>query len=73
MTPEQLYAACVKLAPNFRIGVEYLVAGRSLVWHGRRSDRMDEQSAGLLFPGGSSFEAKFAALLQSALITLQQG
>jgi hypothetical protein len=74
MTPAQKYAACVALAPNFRIGVEYTtfpIVSRSLVWHGRRPADMNEQSAGILFPTGAAFEPHFDELLTRALAALQ--
>lgn len=74
MTPKQKFEACVALAPNFRLGVEYLTlptVARALVWHGRRPHDMNEKSAGIVFPEDSAFEPKFDELLTRALAELQ--
>lgn len=73
MTPKQKYEACVALAPNFRIGIEYLTlptVSRAIVWHGRRPGDMSEMSTGLIFPDDSAFEPKFSELLTRALAAL---
>lgn len=74
MTPKQKFEACVALAPNFRLGVEFLTlptVSRALVWHGRRPQDMVEKTAGLIFPEGSAFEPKFDELLTRALAELR--
>lgn len=72
MSPEQMYQAILLIAPNFRIGVEYPALGRSLIWRGKPAGTAVELSAGLLFPPGSAFEPRYTALLQQALLQLQQ-
>lgn len=72
MSPEQMYRAILLLAPNFRIGVEYPVLGRTLTWRGTPSATGVELSAGLLFPTNSEFEPRYNALLQQALLQIQQ-
>ena len=74
MTAKQKFEACVALAPNFRLGVEYTTlptVSRVLVWHGRRPHDMSEKSGGLIFPDESAFEPKFDELLTRALAELQ--
>jgi len=74
MTARQKFEACVILAPNFRIGIEYLTmpsVARALVWHGRRPADMAGLSAGILFPAGLPFEPLFDELLTRAFATLQ--
>lgn len=73
MTPKQKYEACVALAPDFRIGVEYTtlpLVSRVLAWHGRRPRDMAPRGAGITFPEGSDFEPKLDALLGQALADL---
>lgn len=73
MTPKQTFEACVALAPDFRLGVEYTTlptVSRALVWHGRRPRDMHERSAGIIFPEDSAFEPKFAELLARAFAEL---
>lgn len=72
MTPSQMFAACVELAPNFRIGIEYPVSGRSLVWRGRATGAIVEETAGVLFPTNAAFEPLYEFLLRQALTVLQQ-
>lgn len=74
MTSAQKYAACVALAPNFRIGIEYTtlpIVSRALVWHGRRPADMNELSSGMSFPEGHAFEPLLGEVLTRALATLQ--
>lgn len=72
MTQQQTFQACVELAPNFRIGIEYPIVGRSIIWRGTPRGSMTELSAGLTFPDDAVFEPRFTALLQQALVTLRQ-
>jgi hypothetical protein len=70
---EQRYLACVALASNFRIGVEYTTfptVSRALVWHGKRPQDLTEKTAGIVFPVNSDFEPKLSFLLTQALATL---
>lgn len=73
MTNAQAYAACVALASDFRIGIEYPVIGRALVWRGHLGGNvvLPEYQGGVPFPDGSEFEPKFTVLLQNAVLTLQ--
>lgn len=74
MTAKQKFEACVALAPNFRLGVEYVTlpsVARVLVWHGRRPQDMNEKTAGIIFPEASAFEPKYDELLTRALAELQ--
>lgn len=70
MTAKQKFEACVEIAPNFRIGIEYLdmpSASRFLMWHGRRSGDLNERSGGIVFVEGANFETHFDELLTRAL------
>lgn len=71
MTNQQLFAACQVLAPNFRIGIEYPVLGRSIVWRGSLTPTSPELSCGLVFQEGSEFEPKYTDLLTNAVLTLR--
>lgn len=73
MTNAQAFAACVALASDFRVGVEYPIVGRSLVWRAHLGGNvaLPELSAGVLFPDGSEFEPKFTVLLQNAALLLR--
>lgn len=72
MTNKQMFEACLLAAPNFRLGVEYPVLGRSLVWHGTPVGSLTELSAGIDFAEDSPFEPRFTFLLTQATIMLQQ-
>lgn len=75
MTNQQLYDACKLLAPDFRIGVEFMgfpTEQRFLVWHGRKPEQMVEQSAGLPLTAGN-FEPIFTELLTRAYAALSLG
>jgi hypothetical protein len=75
VTNEQLFVAAQALAPNFRIGVEYVTlptSHRVLVWHGKKPTDLVERSGGTPFPEGTEFEPKYTYLLQQAVATLQQ-
>lgn len=75
MTQKQLYEACVQLAPDFRIGIEFTTlptVSRVLAWHGRKRGDMNERSMGIIFPEGSDFEPKLTLLLQQAWAELSR-
>ncbi len=75
MNDSAIFAACVALAPDFRVGIEYLVGARSLVWRGALTATSIEYSGGYALLVGTvcdSFEAKYSALLRNALLTLQK-
>jgi len=72
MTQKQMFEACVEIAPNFRIGIEYPVLGRSLMWRGTPRGTLIELSAGTIFPDNAAFEPNFTFLLTQAVITLRQ-
>lgn len=72
MTPAQLFATCALIAPNFRIGIEYPVSGRSLVWRGWATGAIAEETAGVLFPESAAFEPLYEFLLRQALTVLRQ-
>lgn len=75
MTPKQMYDACIALAPNFRVCIEFTTMPtlqRVMMWHGRRPTDLVEQSFGIPFPENTEFEPKFAFLLEQALAVLQQ-
>lgn len=73
MTPKQKFDACVLLAPNFRVDIEYTTlptVSRALVWHGRRPADILPMSAGIVFPEGNPFEPLFDEILTRALAAL---
>lgn len=72
MTQQQMFQACIEIAPNFRIGIEYPVLGRSLVWRGTPRGTLVELSAGTLFATDGAFEPNFTFLLNQAVIQLRQ-
>jgi hypothetical protein len=75
MTPKQLFNACIALAPDFRVCIEYTTMPtmqRVLVWHGRKPTDMTARSAGIPFPENTEFEPKLAFVLEQALAMLQQ-
>lgn len=75
MTQAQLYAACVTLAPNFRVQITWTTlptVSRSIQWFGRKKDSLVEQTGGIVFPENSDFEPKLTFVLTQALATLQQ-
>ena len=74
MTSKQMFHACVLIAPNFRVGVEFTTLqqwDRALMWRAKRPADREEKSAGVPFPENSEFEPKLTFLLQQALATLQ--
>jgi hypothetical protein len=73
MNQKQLFEACVLLAPNFRVGIEYTTmptSDRVLAWHGRRPSAMEEQSSAIPFPEDTAFEPKFFEILKIAYAAL---
>jgi len=73
VTSSQLFSACVALAPNFRVDVEYTtlnIVPRALVWHGRRPADIQPMTAGILFPEGALFEPLFHEILVRAYAAL---
>lgn len=73
MTSKQKFEACVVLAPNFRIGIEFIempTATRYLMWHGRRTGDLNERNGGIVFVEGANFETHFDELLTRALADL---
>lgn len=72
MTQKQMYEQCVQLAPNFRLGLEFPVLGRSLVWHGTPKGSLVPLTAGMLFPPTNPVEPLLDFLLNQALVTLTQ-
>lgn len=74
MTEEQLFAACVALAADFRIGVEYLSGLRRLVWRGKLAPGQPELNGSLTFTPAEveTFEARYRTLLVQAYLTLRK-
>lgn len=72
MTQKQMYEQCVQLAPDFRLGLEFPVLGRSLVWHGTPRTSTTSLTAGVLYPPENPTEPLLDFLLQQALVTLSQ-
>lgn len=73
MTLKQKFQACVALAPNFRVTIEFVElpsSERVMAWRGRKTNETEERSAGVAFPPGGDFEATFSFLLSQALMTL---
>lgn len=73
MTPKQRFSACVALAPNFRVEVQFVTfqtTDRVMVWYGRRPADIEPMTAGIAFPPGNDFEATFDELLTRALAAL---
>lgn len=71
MTQQQMFEACVEIAPDFRIGIEFLIAGRSLVWHGTPKGSLSPLSAGQQYTSITDFDALLSFLLNQALVTLR--
>lgn len=72
MNQQQLYDACVAIAPNFRLEVRFGILGRTMVWIGTPRGALTPLSAGLDFPDTLPFEQNYTFLLNQALITLTQ-
>lgn len=71
MTQQQMYEACVEIAPDFRIGVEFPVLGRTMVWRGTPRGSMAQLSAGKQYTAISDVDALLSFLLNQALVTLR--
>ncbi len=74
MIPEQkiLFAECLRLAPDFRIQVEYttsMFTDRVLKWYG--TSKGVAKTGGYPFPPGRDFEPIYDVLLQNAVIALR--
>ena len=71
MTQQQMFAACVEIAPDFRIGFEFPVLGRSLVWRGTPRGSSAQLSAGKQYTTTTDVDATLSFLLNQALVTLR--
>lgn len=72
MTQKQAFAECVRLAPDFRLGLAFPVLGRSLVWYGTPRATGVALTAGVQFPTDNPVDPLLDFLLQQALVTLTQ-
>lgn len=67
-----LFAECRRLAPDFKVRVEYTTAqltGRVLKWYATKNGT--PMSLGYDFPEGRDFEPIYSVLLQNAVIALR--
>lgn len=75
MTSKQMFDACVAIAPDFKLTVEFTTmpsSPRVLVWKARKPAETVSRGAGIPFPENTEFEPKFFFFLQCALATLSQ-
>ncbi len=74
MTAKQKMEACILLAPNFYVTVEFTTfptVARVMKWYGRRPADISGMSAGMSFPDGYPFDPTFDELLTRAFAALQ--